>query len=286
MLLVHPVNELIKFLPVLIGIFVLGSSGNGELWQLVGVAIPIGLGVLRFLTTRFRITATHIELQRGLLSRSVLTAQLDRVRAVELTSSPIHQLLGLAKVEIGTASAAKDKDESFALDGLPLAEARDLRVALLHRAEPAPGEDDDGVAGATEDQLLLRFDPRWVRFAPLTTSGSVIAAAVLAALGQFTNGIVARLSEDSWPVRYVEDHPLATVVIGARSPSSSSARCSRCWATSCRTGASRSRATYAAAPTTCAADCSPRGRPRSRSSASAVSRSASRSGCGWRVPPG
>ena len=33
MLLVHPVNELVKFLPVLVGIFVLGSTGNG-LWQL------------------------------------------------------------------------------------------------------------------------------------------------------------------------------------------------------------------------------------------------------------
>ena len=101
----------------------------------VGVAIPIALGVLRFLTTRFRITATQIELQRGLIGRRVLTARLDRVRAVELTSSPIHRILGLAKVEIGTASAAKQDDDKFALDGLPLDEARHLRVALLHRAD-------------------------------------------------------------------------------------------------------------------------------------------------------
>ena len=215
MLLVHPVNELIKFLPVLIGFFVLGSTGGGELWQTAGVAIPIAVGVLRFLTTRFRITATQIELQRGLLSRSVLTARLDRVRAVELTSSPIHQLLRLAKVEIGTASAAKDDDESFALDGLPLVEARELRVALLHRAEPS-GDDGDGVvgpAGLAEDEVLLRFDPRWVRYAPLTTSGTVIAAAVLAATGQFTNGILQRLSDDSWLVRYVEDNPGTVVAL-------------------------------------------------------------------------
>jgi putative membrane protein len=217
MLLVHPVNELLKFLPVLIGFFVLGSSGGGELWQTVGVAIPIGLGILRFLTTRFRITDTQIELQRGLFSRSVLTARLDRVRAVELTSSPIHQLLGLAKVAIGTASAVKDKDDSFALDGLPLAEARELRVALLHRAEPA-GDDEvsagaAGVSGVTEDEVLLRFDPRWVRYAPLTASGTVIAAAVFAGLGQFANGIAEKLSDDAWVVRYVEDNPVTTAVL-------------------------------------------------------------------------
>ena len=217
MLLVHPVNELLKFLPVLIGIFLVGSAGGNDLWQLVGVAIPIVLGVMRFLTTRFRITATQVELQRGLLSRSTLTARLDRVRAVELTSSPIHQLLGLAKVEIGTASAAKDNDERFALDGLPLAEARDLRVALLHRVdevgEPSDGVDAPGVGAGDGDEVLLRFEPRWVRYAPLTTSGSVVAVAVLAAMGQFTNGILERLSEDSWPVRYVELHPVASVVL-------------------------------------------------------------------------
>ena len=41
MLLVHPVVELVKFLPVLVGIFVLGSNGNQGWWQLFGVAIPI-----------------------------------------------------------------------------------------------------------------------------------------------------------------------------------------------------------------------------------------------------
>ena len=56
MLLVHPVLEIMKFLPVLIGIFVLGSGGDNNWWQLFGVAIPIGLGVMRFLTTQYRIT--------------------------------------------------------------------------------------------------------------------------------------------------------------------------------------------------------------------------------------
>ena len=135
MLLVHPVLELMRFLPVLIGIFVLGSGGDGGWWQFLGVAIPIALGVMRFLTTTFRITPTQIELQRGLIGRKVLTARLDRVRAVELTSTPIHRILGLAKVEIGTASAAKQDDDKFVLDSLPLAEARQLRAALLHRAD-------------------------------------------------------------------------------------------------------------------------------------------------------
>ena len=219
MLLVHPVTELIKFLPVLIGIFVLGGA-SGELWQVAGVAIPVALGIMRYFTTRFRITDAQVELLRGLLSRSVLTAKLDRVRAVELTSSPIHRLLGLAKVEIGTGSAARGDGDSFALDSLPLAEARRLRVALLHRAERGsePAEvsesaSEGGLQPDADDEVLLRFDPRWARYAPLTTSGTIVAAAVLGFAAQFTNGIDFRVSEDAWFVGLVQSHPVATVLV-------------------------------------------------------------------------
>ena len=74
MLLVHPVLELMKFFPFLIGIFVLGSTGDDNWWQFIGVGIPIALGVMRFLTTTFRITPTQVELQRGLIGKKVLTA--------------------------------------------------------------------------------------------------------------------------------------------------------------------------------------------------------------------
>ena len=68
MLLVHPVRELIRFLPVLIGVFVAGTaSGSDGPWQLLGVGVPIALGLLRYVTTSFRITDGRIELRRGLL---------------------------------------------------------------------------------------------------------------------------------------------------------------------------------------------------------------------------
>jgi putative membrane protein len=192
MLLVHPVLELIKFLPFVIGIFVLGSSGDDNWWQLLGVAVPITLGVMRFITTRYRITPTQIELQRGLISRNVLTARLDRVRAVELTSSPIHRVLGLAKVEIGTASAAKQGEDKFALDSLPVVQAREMRAALLHRTDTRTtsaavgGDPQDAPEGPAEgDEVLMKLDPGWVRYAPLTSSGTVIAAGLLAVVGQF-----------------------------------------------------------------------------------------------------
>ena len=219
MLLVNPVQELIRFLPFVIGAFVLGNNSDRSWWQLLGVAIPVALGVIRYLTTRYRITSLQVELQRGLLSRKVLTAPLDRVRAVELTSSPIHRILGLAKVEIGTASAGREGTEKFVLDSLPLAQAREMRVALLHRAEP-PSEDSDEPSSleTSEDVVLLRFDRRWVRYAPLTSSGNVIAAGLLAVLGQFGDAFGERVFDEAdvsdWATRFSLAIAVPVVVLG------------------------------------------------------------------------
>ena len=99
----------------------------------------MALGLLRYLTTGFRITAGRVELRRGLLNRHVLATPLDRVRTVDLTASPTHRLLGLTTVRIGTGTASTDEDDALDLDGLPLARARRLREELLSVAPtPAP----------------------------------------------------------------------------------------------------------------------------------------------------
>ncbi len=193
MLLVHPVNEVVRFLPALVAIFFVGRSSSGDIWwHVVPVAVPIAIGVLRYFATRFRIADGRLELHRGLVSRNVLTTQLDKVRTVELTSSPIHRVLGLAKVQIGTGSAAKEGDEKFVLDSLGTGEARALRHALLHRRTAEAGA---APAETVQDDVLLVFDPAWVRFAPLTTGGLLIALGALAAGNQLVGPVVHRLSE-------------------------------------------------------------------------------------------
>ncbi len=206
MLLVHPVQELVRFFPAVLGAFFLGGSSGGAPWELIGIAIPIALGVLRYFTTSYRVTPTQVELRRGLIGTKVLTARLDRVRAVELTSTLIHRVLGLGRVEIGTASAGRAGEEKFALDSLALAPAREMRTALLHRVTAAQQLGDqvsDLLAGPgvvpvtrrTTDEVLVRFDPAWVRYAPLTSAGNVIAAGLLAVVAQFGERAGLDLSE-------------------------------------------------------------------------------------------
>ncbi|WP_205471243.1 PH domain-containing protein [Nocardioides sp. SYSU D00038] len=188
MLLVHPIRELVRFLPVLLGLLVAGGMSGSGSWHLVGVALPVGLGVLRWLTTSYRIHAGRVELRRGLLNRHVVSAPLERVRTVDLTSSPIHRLLGLTTLRVGTGTASERDEEKLDLDGLPVGHARELRGVLLRAgaATPAaPGADRPAdVVPVAEGPDVLGFDPWWARYAPLTGSGVVIGAAGLGVLAQ------------------------------------------------------------------------------------------------------
>jgi putative membrane protein len=195
MLLVHPIRELLRFLPVLIGLFVFGraSDGSNVPWQLLGVAFPVALGILRYLTTSFRIAEGRIELRRGLLNKHLLSTRLERVRTVEMTAQPIQRLLGLTTVRVGTGTASTSEEDRLDLDGLPVERARQLRADLLHAApseadEPVEGEETVGEA-APAARVVLRLDPVWARFAPLTSSGVVAMVAIIGVGSQLLDSL-------------------------------------------------------------------------------------------------
>ncbi len=191
MLLVHPARELLRFLPVLLILFFAGSAGGGPPLHYLGVLFPIAFGVLRYLTTGFRVAEGRVELRRGLLNRHVLSTPQDRVRTVDLTSSPIHRLLGLTTVRIGTGSAGSE-DGDLDLDGLPMDRARELRRELLRVSTPSGAGADPDSPAVSSDPPLVEFSPSWLRFAPFTGAGIIVAAAVFGGLAQLLN------LTDSW----------------------------------------------------------------------------------------
>ena len=94
------------------------------------LATSVRAGLLRYLTTSFRVAGGRVELRRGLVSRHVLSTPVERVRTVDLTSSLIHRALGLTTLRVGTGTASTSDDEKLDLDGLPVARARALRAEL------------------------------------------------------------------------------------------------------------------------------------------------------------
>ncbi|GAA4696110.1 PH domain-containing protein [Nocardioides nanhaiensis] len=228
MMLVYPVREVGRFIVPLLAFFVAGTA-TGRPWQYLTIVVPVALGVGRYLTTRYRVANGRVELRRGLVSRHVLSAPVERVRSVDLTASPVHRVLGLVTVKIGTGTASTDGDEKLDLDGLPVAQAHALRAQLLRVAAPPapPGPlaepvlGPDGVAlpapapppEPAPERVALVFSPAWLRFAPFTSAGIVIAAALVGGGSQLLGSL--DLWDDLHPEQWVVAVSLwVAVVVG------------------------------------------------------------------------
>lgn len=162
----HPLREVARLLPVLAGILLAGSStGRGGLWGLVGASVAIGLGLLRWFTTTYRVAGGRVQVRRGLLRRQALSVPLDRVRTVDVSASAIYRLLGLVRVNVGTGLSDRKSDGALRLDGLSAAEAARLRAELLYRPDRAAA-----VSVAPEEELAVA-PPSWARYGPFTLSG-------------------------------------------------------------------------------------------------------------------
>ena len=229
MLLIHPVNELIRLAPALLGLFIAGiGSGQGVIFAAGGAALAVALGLTRWFTTTYWIGPDQIQLRSGLLKRELRSVSRDRVRTVDVTANLMHRILGVAKVDIGTGRNDRGRDGSLALNGLEAGDAAALRATLLHRAaaaQPAPAVASEPGAPTTwpppappaepEDELA-RLDPRWIRYGPFTLSGLVTIGVVAAVIARIVSE--AHIDpEDYGPfregVRTVTDMPLGVTIL-------------------------------------------------------------------------
>ncbi len=185
MLFVHVATDLIRAIPALAGLLLAGSSsGHGGLWGLAGAGVAIALAVVRWFTTRYRITPSQVQLRSGLLRRKRMSVPLDRVRTVDVQATLFHRMVGLTKLKMGTGRADTEKEKGLTLDGLTVGQANELRDELLHRrGRPAAGDASaEGPAVSTTSRSsadeLIRLDPAWIRYGPFTMTGLVAVLAV------------------------------------------------------------------------------------------------------------
>lgn len=187
MLLIRPVLDLVKSLPVLLGALLFG---HGEPWQWIGLvftAIAVFTGVSHVLTSRYRITETQVEWRTGLLQRKHRAVPRDRIRTVDVTSEPKHRLFSLAAARIGTGRHSHGKGpgkDELVLDAVTIAEAQRLRTLLLHRKAETVSEQ---TAAAPPEQLIAAVDKRWLRYAPFTLSGLAVVGAAVGTVYHFAH---------------------------------------------------------------------------------------------------
>jgi putative membrane protein len=196
MLLVHPVHELIRELPLLIGGVVLGQTTGNQSWTVAVLALTAVVGVARWFTTSYRIDADpesgQVQLRAGLLHRKILSVPRNRIRSVQTDARLLHRLLGLAILRVSTGQQAR-AEHGFELNAVRVDEVPRLRAILLAEAQqPAESTTAEPDASST---VLARWQPSWLRYAPLSLSGLLTIAAAAGLIYQ--TGAVGPL-QHSW----------------------------------------------------------------------------------------
>ena len=171
MLLVHPVHEMLRQLPVLVGSIVLGSSTGNSAWPMAALSVVVGFGLLRWFFTTYRISDENVELRTGMLRRRSVSVPRNRIRSVQTDSRLLHRLLGLTVLRVGTGQQARG-EAAFALDAVEAAQVPRLRATLL-------AESLD-VTEQPTGRVLAQWEPSWLRYASLSFSGIGLIAAVIA----------------------------------------------------------------------------------------------------------
>ena len=177
MLAVHPVHEVLRQLPVLVGSLVLGSATRNSAWPLAALGVTVAIGLLRWFFTTYRIDDENVAMRTGVLRRRSISVPRNRIRSVQTDSRLLHRVLGLTVLLVGTGHESRGRP-AFALDAVPAAQVPRLRAALL--AEPGSSETTDRPAG----RVLAAWHPSWLRYAPLSFSGLLMIGAAVGLANQ------------------------------------------------------------------------------------------------------
>ncbi|MEV6278157.1 PH domain-containing protein [Nocardia sp. NPDC051832] len=215
MLLVHPVTELVKFIPVLIGTVLLGTSSGNHLWSLIPLALIVLFALTRWFTTSYRVGPTHVELRTGLIQRNKLSVPRSRIRSVDIEADLLRRALGLAVVVIGTGKTA-DREDKFKLDALDARVVPGLRAELLaHTAESAAAQsisEEITAKPARPEREIGHWQPIWARYAPLSLTGFAVVAPLVGFAFQYGLGGVLF---ESRAAQNIENGSVAVIVLAA-----------------------------------------------------------------------
>jgi putative membrane protein len=160
------------------------SGGLRVILPIVIVLLVVGvpLAVLSWWRFRYRVGDGKLELRSGVLSRSVRTIPLDRIRGIDVTEPFIHRLLGLVKVDVEAAAGGRSKAE-FSLAAVSREQADQLREAVLAGPRPAAGDEP------VEARPVYQATPRLLVLGGLTSMRYLLAPAAVV-------GVVFNLADD------------------------------------------------------------------------------------------
>lgn len=140
MILVDVLKLALSLAPATIALWGLGVEPTlSNTWPLALIllfgVISAARDVVRWITTRYRVTETHVERRTGLVVRTYRSMLRDRIRSVEAEARLRHRLFGLRMVKIGAGQQNTSGESALVLDAISRDAALGLRDELLEQTE-------------------------------------------------------------------------------------------------------------------------------------------------------
>ncbi|GAA2203936.1 PH domain-containing protein [Nonomuraea monospora] len=167
MLLIDPVRMLPSLLLPLVGVlFVGGFSARSYAYAAVGVVAAVVFSTIRWATFTYEIVGDRLETKRSLISRSVRTIPLERIRGVDVSTPPLHRLLGLTILKIDTGASGDEEEAKLA--GVSLEEAERLKALLLRRTAVPEDARVPHAAPGPKERPIIGVPRKWLLYGPLS----------------------------------------------------------------------------------------------------------------------
>ncbi|PZF85211.1 hypothetical protein C1I92_06370 [Jiangella anatolica] len=191
-------------IPTTVGIGSGTSYGVALAWVVPAVLLVVLAAAIadhvRWRHSRYRVTPTRMEQHKGMIFTTKRSLARERIRTVDLSADPVQRLFGLVKVSIGTgeqveAGGRGQSPQTMVLDPVSRDEGERLRALLLDRAPVGADGAEPGV------RVLARWDPAWLRFAPLSFWTFALAGIAVGGLFQVLNWF----GRESLPVDFTRD---------------------------------------------------------------------------------
>ncbi|MBB0232563.1 PH domain-containing protein, partial [Streptomyces calidiresistens] len=222
MILTDALRVLFSLTPGIIALGVVRVEPTaGVLWPLGFIAVWGAIGaaadVLRWVTTRYRVTDTYVERRTGLFVRTYRSIRRDRIRSVDADARLLRRLAGLRRVRIGAGQASVAMESALELDAVSREDARRLRENLLEHRSSAPAPDGDGGKGGARiaGEVYATLRPWWVLYNMASVWAFFMAAGLL--WGTYWMLTIFGLDPAGWVTSLIDRAGLgtaATVVLG------------------------------------------------------------------------
>ncbi|MDT0442964.1 PH domain-containing protein [Streptomyces johnsoniae] len=172
MILADALRVLVSLLPGVLALLLTGFEPEPlAIGPLAGLAVWGVAGavadVVRWATTRYRITDAYVERRTGLFVRTHRSVRRDRIRSVDTSARLIQRLAGLRRVTIGAGQMNTAMEAAFTLDALSKRDAEALRLRLTGSA-PEPSAEP-----------MAAFQWRWIVYNVTGIWALVTAAGLL-----------------------------------------------------------------------------------------------------------